>query len=156
MSTEGPAPDELARLDLEVFPRLMRTLAIEVGLTGHGDFGHLSMTQMRALKRLADGPKLGSDLAHDLGITPPTVSAAVDSLVRRGLVERGEAPGDRRVVPLRLTPEGRRCFKIAREKMAAALAKILEQLTPEERAGFELGLKGLARVLDKRLETPES
>lgn len=147
MIASESTPEGLARLELEVLPRLMRLVAAAASDAGSGAFGFPSMTQFRVLKRLAGGPWLGSDLAQELRVTPPTVSTAIDSLVRRGLVARGEAPEDRRAVPLQLTPEGKRCLDAMQERLVAALARLAEQIEPEERAALERGLKALARVL---------
>lgn len=45
-------------------------------------------------------------LAEEFDLTPATVSDAVGSLEKKGLVERYPWPGDRRIATLRLTPEG--------------------------------------------------
>jgi len=145
-----PTPEELARLELEVLPRLMRLVAAAAGESGPGTHGFLSVTQFRVLKRLARGPWLGSDLAQALRLTPPTVSSAIDSLVRRGLVERGETPEDRRAVPLQLTAEGRACLDAVQEKVISVLTPLLQQLEPEERAALNHGLRALARAMASR------
>ncbi|MGQ9629030.1 MAG: MarR family winged helix-turn-helix transcriptional regulator [bacterium] len=48
-----------------------------------------------------------SQLAREFGLTQPTVSDAVKSLVGKGLVCRGPWEGDGRVYTLELTPSGR-------------------------------------------------
>jgi len=156
MTAPAPSPEELARLELEVLPRLMRLVAAAASETEQGAAGFLSVTQFRVLKRLARRSWLGTELAQELNVTPPTVSGAIDSLVRRGLVERGETPADRRVVPLRLTSEGRRCLDAVQERAVVALTRIVERIRPEERTALELGLKALGRVLDCRSGLPPS
>jgi DNA-binding MarR family transcriptional regulator len=47
-----------------------------------------------------------SQLAREFGLTQATVSDAVDSLEAKGFIGREPWPADRRVVTLRLTPEG--------------------------------------------------
>ena len=58
----------------------------------------LSVSQFRILDRLTDGTAAGSSLADWLAVKPPSITVAVDGLVKRGLVERGEDPDDRRLV----------------------------------------------------------
>ncbi|HEX2988693.1 MAG TPA: MarR family transcriptional regulator [Chloroflexota bacterium] len=140
--------EQVAVLELDVLPRLMRLVATSAGLREPGQL--LSTTQVRILKRLVVRPWLGSELAHELRVTPPTVSAAIDSLVRRGLVERGEAEDDRRAVPLRLTPSGARCFERTKERALATLQSIADQIGPEERHGLALGLSAIAGILDSQ------
>jgi DNA-binding MarR family transcriptional regulator len=45
-------------------------------------------------------------LAREFDLTPATVSDAVDSLEAKGLLDRERWPEDRRVITLRLSPEG--------------------------------------------------
>jgi DNA-binding MarR family transcriptional regulator len=49
---------------------------------------------------------LASAIATARGVSRPTISALVGSLVERGLVSQAEEPGDRRQKALRATPKG--------------------------------------------------
>ena len=67
----------------------------------------LSFPQAHALKVLRPGnPIPMRQLAGDLHCDPSNITGIVDRLGDRGLVERGSAPGDRRVKTLMLTEEG--------------------------------------------------
>lgn len=55
----------------------------------------------------ADGPVRITDLHRRVLLSQPALSRMVDRLVERGLVERCEDAGDRRVVRLALTEAGR-------------------------------------------------
>jgi DNA-binding MarR family transcriptional regulator len=57
----------------------------------------------------ADGPVRLTDLHRRVLLSQPALSRMVDRLVERGLVERCEDAGDRRVVRLALTDAGRSC-----------------------------------------------
>src|SRR5207249_8612564 len=57
-------------------------------------------------------------LAGRLSLAKPTVSAAVDGLVERGLLVREAVAGDRRAVRLGVTPAGRK--QLARTERAMA------------------------------------
>ena len=84
----------------EVFRLLLREKAQEHGL---------SPIQARFLVYLLHhGVELRrvSQLAREFGLTQATVSDAVDSLEAKGFIGREPWPADRRVVTLRLTPEG--------------------------------------------------
>lgn len=72
----------------------------------------LSMTQCKALLELGG---LGrekaeawqvSDLAEVFGVSVPSMSRAVDGLVKKGLATRVEDPDDRRVRQVEITAEG--------------------------------------------------
>src|ERR1051326_8743682 len=57
----------------------------------------LSLPQIRALAFVSANPDASaSQLADYLGLTRPTTSKLLEQLVRRGLVARTSAPGDRR------------------------------------------------------------
>ncbi len=138
-------PEQLAQLWLDTLPRVMR-LVVVAGV--HEANGHqLSVPQFRILKQLSHGSRLGSELAQTLQVTPPTISAGVDSLVRRGLVERGEA-SDRRARPLRITPAGAHCLQTAQQRALGILTQLLERMSGPERRALAQGLDALARALE--------
>ncbi len=64
-----------------------------------------------ALRLFADGLiETAGDLAREFGIATGATTRLIDSLERRGFVERDRKDGDRRVVLLRLTDLGRAHF----------------------------------------------
>jgi len=63
--------------------------------------------QLRILLRLAAAPDLSlKDLAEREGVTPPTMSKSVDTLVEKGWATRTASAGDRRSVHIAVTPAG--------------------------------------------------
>jgi DNA-binding MarR family transcriptional regulator len=72
----------------------------------------LSMTQCKALLELgglgqvAETWQVG-DLAEVFGVSVPSMSRAVDALVKAGLATRVEDPSDRRVRQVRITVKGK-------------------------------------------------
>jgi DNA-binding MarR family transcriptional regulator len=74
-------------------------------------WGEVSMKEYDVLYALtkADGPVRLTDLHRRVLLSQPALSRMVDRLVERGLVERREDAGDRRVVRLALTDAGRAC-----------------------------------------------
>jgi DNA-binding MarR family transcriptional regulator len=68
--------------------------------------GELSLAHYRVLSAIASGDERASRVAERLAIGKPTVSAAVDALVQRGLLLRSGVDGDHRVAALHLTLEG--------------------------------------------------
>src|ERR1035437_5415210 len=75
---------------------------VEIGL-GSVD---LSLPQYRVLGLLDESPAFSSALAERLAVRPPSVTAIVDGLVARGLVERRPVESDRRRVGHALTENG--------------------------------------------------
>jgi len=86
-------------------------------------------------------------LAEMAGVTTPTVSAVLSGMVRDNLVRREEAPEDRRVVRIGLTPAGQKVLDEVMPGMFENQSKAMSGLTQEE-------LKTLISLLTKvRIET---
>ena len=84
--------------------------------------------QYRVLSLLADGSSASSALAGRLAVSPPSVTAVVDGLVARGLVERQADAGDRRRLTLLLTPAGVTLLRAAETAVDARLGEVAEYL----------------------------
>lgn len=67
----------------------------------------LTLTQVRAMRRLVEEAKPLGQLGVELGLAPPSVTRLVDRLEERGLLERVRAGEDRRKVLASLTAAGR-------------------------------------------------
>ncbi len=89
----------------------------------------LSLPQYRILGLLAEGASMPSALADRLTVRRPTVTAVVDGLEVRGLVERTPGSGpDRRHVTHTLTTRGRRLLAKADTAVDARLTGIAASL----------------------------
>jgi len=103
---------------------------VEIGL-GAAD---LSLPQYRVLSMLDGSSALSSDLAERLAVRPPTVTAVVDGLVARGLVERRTVENDRRRVDHVITELGHRTLETADGAVDARLHQIAGHLGSEAEA----------------------
>jgi DNA-binding MarR family transcriptional regulator len=83
--------------------------------------GELSLAHYRVLSAIASGDERASRIAERLAIGKPTISAAVEWLDRRGLIERRGVIGDQRAVALGLTPAGRDLLTRVEADMTARL-----------------------------------
>ncbi len=90
----------------------------------------LSSAQYRLLFQLADGAEASTTLARKLEVSAPSVTAVVDGLVNRGLIERSHSALDRRRVSLNLTDEGRRVLTEADASVTERLTSIATHLDP--------------------------
>ena len=100
---------------------------VEIGLAA----ADLSLPQYRVLGLLDESPAVSSDLAERLAVRPPSVTAIVDGLVARGLVERRTVVADRRRVDHVLTDPGRRALDLADTTVADRLGEIVSCLGDE-------------------------
>jgi long-chain acyl-CoA synthetase len=112
-------------VDVEGRKKVGRTAAwlakqVEIGLAT----ADLSAPQYRVLGLLDESSAVSSDLAERLAVRPPSVTAIVDGLVARGLVERRPVDSDRRLVDHVLTDSGRQALDSADAAVANRLGDI--------------------------------
>lgn len=113
----------------------------------------LSLSQYRVLALLGDGSTAASVLARQLAVSPPSVTAVIDGLVGRGLVERRPDPQDRRRLTLLLTADGARTLRRAddaAEEGLGALSGFLDD--SRERARALRAFEAWGRALDRSRE----
>jgi MarR family transcriptional regulator, organic hydroperoxide resistance regulator len=89
-----------------------------------------------------------SDLAKHMGVTPSTMSLAVDRLERHGYVTRVRDDADRRRVRIRLTEAGVRVRRANSVLDPALVKEMLDQLHAGDREVALRGLQLLAQAAD--------
>jgi DNA-binding MarR family transcriptional regulator len=98
---------------------------------------NLSFSHIRALRALAQNQTLAmKDLAEELQLTPPSITALTRRLVQTGLVRRDADEVDSRVTLLSLTDEGRLLLRQLYEGQLQHMELLLHGLTPEEQEQF--------------------
>jgi DNA-binding MarR family transcriptional regulator len=113
-----------------------------------------TIAQYRALVVLASrGPRRMVDLAEALDVAPSTAGRMCDRLVRKGLVRRHRARGDRRAVLVSVTPAGRRVVDEATSRRRALIAEILERLPVAAQQAVAQALRAFAGAAG---EVPDS
>lgn len=138
---------ECAGQILDSFPQAMRFMAHDLrDLPGRRG----TVPQYRILAFLYHhGPDSMSGLAGHQHVTLPTMTKTVAGLVQRGLVERETDKHDRRVVRLRLTPDGEAMFREVRDRMQTRLATIIGTMTAEEKAALVTGLHAFIGAIQR-------
>jgi DNA-binding MarR family transcriptional regulator len=141
-----PTVSERIEATADQFRRISRNLRA----SSNEDWTSLSLTraQLRILAQLRqEGPAAVGQLAAQLGVTLPSITATVDRLVRAGLVSREDDPNDRRRVINMLTASGTALIERLQEGKRARLIAALEHLSPEEFDVLARGLAALERAL---------
>lgn len=87
--------------------------------------GDLSLAQYRVLAAVAEGEERASRIAQRLALGKPTISASVDALCRRGLLDRQAAADDQRVATLQLTPDGEAALRAVEDAMLERFGAVL-------------------------------
>lgn len=100
----------------------------------------LSLPQYRLLAYLDGGPERARQLAEWLAVSPPTLTALVDGLVAKRLVDRVADEGDRRGVRHQLTTDGEKVLRAAHHDVEHRLAHLLDHLTVDEAKKAVAGL----------------
>jgi long-chain acyl-CoA synthetase len=112
----------------------------------------LSMPQYRVLATLAGGSAAASGLAKSLDVRPPSVTALIDGLVARGLVDRRHEESDRRRVALRITEEGTRLVAEADRAVDERLTHIAGYLPSKDEVMALRSLELWGRALSEARE----
>ncbi len=135
---EGVDPKLVAAID-----RLGHVMRLQMShvARAHG----LTPTQLQLLLRLRTDPperRRVSNLATELDVTGATVSDAISTLERKGLVERSADPVDGRGVRIVLTPVGHDVADSADawQGRAQYLLRTVKEKDKERALGFLLGL----------------
>lgn len=130
--------------------RLSKALELAVGDT------NLSLPQYRLLAFLSGGPERATELASWLEVSPPSLTALVDGLVHKGLVERVASEEDRRCVRHLLTPAGAAALEEGDDAIAERLARLMEHLAGDEAAQVFAGLGHLGRAMEMAREAKKA
>ena len=143
-ATVEPADDELpARLRVLV-TRLNRRLRQE-SVTGISPSQESALSTINRLGK----PTLG-ELAQAEQVQPPTMTRVIDAMEAAGLVVRHGDEGDRRVIRVELTAEGRATLERSKSLKNAYLARQIATLTPGERARTGALVALLERLVENR------
>ena len=89
-----------------------------------------------------------TDLSDRLLIRPPSVSGAVDRLVRAGLVARDSSAADHRAKHVALTPRGRQLIEKILAGHGKQVAHVLGGLSPGEQKQFHALLERFGQHLE--------
>jgi DNA-binding MarR family transcriptional regulator len=108
----------------------------------------LSMTQCKALLELgglgqsAETWQVG-DLAEVFGVSVPSMSRAVDALVKAGLATRIEDPDDRRVRQVRITDKGKDLVETLVAVRQSGSEAFTATLSPSQRRKLDAAVDAL-------------
>jgi len=158
---DGLSPAVVAARDQVQNPRLLseriaigRALWRElvIGFSAQLHCLGLGFTQLAAMYAIGGTHTLTiADLAEQVGRSHSATSRLVESLVRRGFVQRSEEVADRRQRTLELTAEGRALLSQIDRARADEFLAVVRPLPPAERALIAMGVAALSsRALTRR------
>ena len=100
-----------------------------------GQFGPRQLNQLIVI--LNHQPCALQDVMHHTGLSAPAASAAVDKLVRAGIVHRETNPENRRSIRLTINPEIRKSLEEIDRNFRSRVEQLFQSATPAELAAVE-------------------
>ena len=148
-TSEDVSAAQCAAVVLDVVPAVMRTIRTQM----RGHRAKLSIVQFRTIAYLSRnrGANL-SDLAEHIGLTLPSASKLVHSMLLRGFLSRQVHSVDRRQSVLAPTVKGLKILEQARKATRQHLAQELSKIAPEQRCVIVAAMESLrdAFAIDER------
>ena len=126
----------------EVLVRLFRNInVIEERAICTGDYKDVTANDMHVIEAIdMEEARNMTSVARSLGVTTGTLTIAVNSLVKKGYVERVRSEEDRRVVLVSLSEKGKKAYLHHRQFHEHIIYAIVEELSEEEKVVLEHAL----------------
>lgn len=141
----------------EVLVKLFRSINnIEEQAIRTGEYKEVTANDMHVMEAIGtDAPKNMSAVARTLMVTTGTLTISVNSLVKKGFVDRVRSEEDRRVVLVSLTEKGKKAHEHHRLFHEHMIESIVEQLTEEEKKVLEKALNNMNRFFTEIQQRPK-
>jgi DNA-binding MarR family transcriptional regulator len=110
-------------------------------------FRNQSYQTLKVLERHGALPM--SVLGKQLVIAKQNMTTLIDTLMRKGLVERRRDESDRRVVRIVITPRGERFLEDSRTALKQIIRKNLSELSPQDIRALDTAFQTLRTVVSK-------
>ena len=129
----------------EVLVKLFRNInTIEEQAIRTEEYNDVSTNDMLVLEAIGMGEQLNmTTVARALRVTTGTLTISINSLVKKGYVERVRSEEDRRVVLVSLTAKGNEAFLHHKRFHEQMIEAIVEERSEEEKQVLE---KALSRI----------
>lgn len=119
-------------------------MTIEENAIRKGVFKDVTVNDMHVIEAIGtEKSKNMSTVAKMLGVTMGTLTISVNSLVKKGYVERVRSEEDRRVVLISLTAQGKKAYLQHQKFHEEMISSITSQLDEEEKRILQ---KSLAKL----------
>ena len=131
----------------EVLVRLFRDInTLEERAIRTEEYRDVTSNDMHVMEAIGpEGAKNMTSVARELEVTTGTLTISVNSLVKKGYVNRTRSEEDRRVVLISLSEKGQKAYLHHRRSHEEMIEAVLKELTGEEQQALEKALSKLTR-----------
>lgn len=129
----------------EMLVKLFRSInVIEERAIRTGEYRDVTANDVHVIEAIGmEEAKNMTSVARALDVTTGTLTIAVNSLVKKGYVDRVRSEEDRRVVLISLSDKGKRAYLHHRKFHDQMIDAVVEELTEEEQQVLERALRKL-------------
>ena len=147
-----PFEEQLNEVIVDTYRSILR---VEENILKRSDQTDLSISEIHMLEAVGKGKdrrRTISELAEDLNITLPSVTVAINKLMKKGYVEKVRGEEDGRIVYVSLTRQGRRIDSAHRYFHESMVRSIIRDMTESEMQALYKGVMKLDTFLKEQLK----
>ena len=147
-----PFEEQLNEVIVDTYRSILR---VEENILKRSDQTDLSISEIHMLEAVGKGKdrrRTISELAEVLNITLPSVTVAINKLMKKGYVEKVRGEEDGRIVYVSLTRQGRRIDSAHRYFHESMVRSIIRDMTESEMQAVYKGVMKLDAFLKEQLK----
>lgn len=147
-----PFEEQLNQVIVDTYRSILR---VEENILKRSDQTDLSISEIHMLEAVGKGKdrrRTISELAEVLNITLPSVTVAINKLMKKGYVEKVRGEEDGRIVYVSLTRQGRRIDSAHRYFHESMVRSIIRDMTESEMQALYKGVMKLDTFLKEQLK----
>ena len=147
-----PFEEQLNEVIVDTYRSILR---VEENILKRSDQTDLSISEIHMLEAVGKGKdrrRTISELAEVLNITLPSVTVAINKLMKKGYVEKVRGEEDGRIVYVSLTRQGRRIDSAHRYFHESMVRSIIRDMTESEMQALYKGVMKLYTFLKEQLK----
>ena len=147
-----PFEEQLNEVIVDTYRSILR---VEENILKRSDQTDLSISEIHMLEAVGKGKdrrRTISELAEVLNITLPSVTMAINKLMKKGYVEKVRGEEDGRIVYVSLTRQGRRIDSAHRYFHESMVRSIIRDMTESEMQALYKGVMKLDTFLKEQLK----
>ena len=147
-----PFEEQLNEVIVDTYRSILRVEENILKRSDQTDFSISEIHMLEAVGKGKDRRRTISELAEVLNITLPSVTVAINKLMKKGYVEKVRGEEDGRIVYVSLTRQGRRIDSAHRYFHESMVRSIIRDMTESEMQALYKGVMKLDAFLKEQLK----